>query len=167
MESTKAYQASQSSQSNQRSSQTAQSGICGTGCGTLPGKCAPLVFPYIPMQENNPERFSQQDALNAGTLFPGLYLPFHKELKTRFPANNTALSELMAIDFAIDELGLYLTTHANDAEVLNLYWSYIKLGREGRERYEEMYGPLLQTDLTPGSFKWLDNPWPWDLEGNQ
>lgn len=139
---------------------------CATGCGTLPDFCAPLVFPYVPMQENNPARYSQQDAMNAGTLFPGLHLPFHKEMKSRFPAENTALSELMALDFAIDELGLYLTTHPDDMEVLNLYWAYIKLGREGREKYEEMYGPLLQTDLTPGSFKWLDNPWPWDLEGN-
>lgn len=139
---------------------------CAPGCGTLPGFCAPLVFPYVPMQENNPARYSQQDAMNAGTLFPGLHLPFHKEMKSRFPAENTALSELMALDFAIDELGLYLTTHPDDMEVLNLYWAYIKLGREGREKYEEMYGPLLQTDLTPGSFKWLDNPWPWDLEGN-
>ena len=140
---------------------------CATGCGSLPGYCAPLVFPYIPMQGNNPPRYSQQDAMNAGTLFPELNLPFHKELKSRFPAKNTALSELMALDFAIDELGLYLTTHPNDKEVLNLYWAYIKLGREGREKYEEMYGPLLQTDLTPGSFKWLNNPWPWDLEANQ
>ena len=140
---------------------------CAAGCGSLPGYCAPLVFPYVPMQENNPPRYSQQDAMNAGTLFPELNLPFHKVLKSRFPAKNTALSELMALDFAIDELGLYLTTHANDKEVLNLYWAYIKLGREGREKYEEMYGPLLQTDLTPGSFKWLDNPWPWDLEANQ
>ena len=140
---------------------------CATGSGSLPGYCAPLVFPYVPMQENNPPRYSQQDAMNAGTLFPELNLPFHKTLKSRFPAKNTALSELMALDFAIDELGLYLTTHPDDKEVLNLYWAYIKLGREGREKYEEMYGPLLQTDLTPGSFKWLDNPWPWDLEANQ
>ena len=167
MESTKAYQTSQAGQTSQMTSQAGQTGICATGCGTLPRKCAPPAFPHIPMQENNPERFSQQDAMNAGTLFPGLYLPFHEEMRSRFPADNTALSELMALDFAIDELGLYLTTHPDDSEVLNLYWSYIKLGREGREKYEEMYGPLLQTDLTPGSFKWLDNPWPWDLEGNQ
>ena len=140
---------------------------CAAGCGSLPGACAPLVFPYVPMQENDPPRYSQQDAMNAGTLFPELNLPFHKDLKSRFPAKNTALSELMALDFAIDELGLYLTTHPDDKEVLNLYWSYIRLGREGREKYEEMYGPLLQTDITPGSFKWLNNPWPWDLEANQ
>ena len=104
--------------------------------------------------------------MQAGTLFPGLNLPFHADMETRFPAANTALSELMALDFAIDELGLYLTTHRDDQEVLALYWSYIKLAREGREKYQEKYGPLLQTDLTPGSYKWLDYPWPWDLGGN-
>ena len=45
---------------------------------------------------------------------------------------NTALGELMALDFAIDELGLYLVTHAQDQEALQLYWSYIKLARAGR-----------------------------------
>ena len=69
--------------------------------------------------------------------------------------------------WVIDELGLYLTTHPEDTEVLNLYWSYIKLGREGREAYEKQYGPILQTDVTPGSFKWLNDPWPWDLEGEK
>ena len=85
-------------------------------------------------------------------------------METKFPAVNPALAELMALDFAIDELGLYLATHPEDTEALNLYWSYIKLGREGRETYEKEYGPLMKTDLTPGSFKWLDDPWPWDME---
>ena len=139
-----------------------------SGTGSLPNGCyAPLAFPYVPMQKNDPERYSQQDALQAGTLFPGLNLPFHAQMKTKFPAVNPALSELMALDFAIDELGLYLTTHPEDTEVLNLYWSYIKLGREGRKTYEKQYGPLLKTDLTPGSFKWLSDPWPWDLEGEK
>lgn len=139
---------------------------CGTFAGSLPGVCAPMAFPYIPMQENDPPRYSQNDAMRAGTLFPGLNLPFHKEIRSRFPAENTALSELMALDFAIDELGLYLTTHPNDGEVLELYWSYIRLGQQGREKYEATYGPLLQTDITPGGFKWLNDPWPWDMGGN-
>ena len=97
-----------------------------SGVGTLPnGCCAPLAFPYVPVQKNDPERYSQQDALKAGTLFPGLNLPFHAQMKTKFPAVNTALSELMALDFAIDELGLYLVTHSQDQEALQLYWSYI------------------------------------------
>ena len=61
-----------------------------SGVGTLPnGCCAPLAFPYVPVQKNDPERYSQQDALKAGTLFPGLNLPFHAQMKTKFPAVNT------------------------------------------------------------------------------
>lgn len=139
---------------------------CGGQNGRLPGNCVAMAFPYIPMQDENPKRYDNREALQRGTLFPGLDLPFHRELKTRFPAVNTHLSELMALDFAIDELGLYLTTHRDDQEALALYWNYIRLGQEGRKRYEEMHGPLFQTDITEGSFKWLDDPWPWDEGGN-
>ena len=138
---------------------------CNFKQGSLP-ECAPLALAQTPMQCASEPAYDKRMALARGTLFPGLNLPFHAQMKTKFPAVNTALSELMALDFAIDELGLYLTTHPEDTEVLNLYWSYIKLGREGREAYEKQYGPILQTDVTPGSFKWLNDPWPWDLGGN-
>ena len=72
----------------------------------------------------------------------------------------------MALDFAIDELGLYLTTHPNDKQAQELYWGYIRLGREGRARYEESNGPLCKTAITEGGFRWLDDPWPWDKGGN-
>ena len=104
------------------------------------------------MQQQDPPRYDQREALQQGTLFPGLDLPFHKELRSRFPAANNALSELMALDFAIDELGLYLVTHADDQEVLNLYWKYIALAKEGRARYQEQYGPLTQTTVTEGGY---------------
>ncbi|MBQ9648113.1 MAG: spore coat associated protein CotJA, partial [Oscillospiraceae bacterium] len=71
---------------------------CGNGNGSLPCPCAPLAFPYIPMQENDPARYSNDDAMRAGTLFPGLNLPFHKAIRSRFPAANNALTELMALD---------------------------------------------------------------------
>ena len=87
-----------------------ESAPCPTQQGSLPGACAPLAFPYIPMQCKNPKQYDRREALQQGTLFPGLDLPFQKELKSRFPAVNSALSELMALDFAVDELGLYLTT---------------------------------------------------------
>lgn len=150
----------------QQPSPASESAACGAENGTLPGVCAPMAFPYIPMQRQNPRRYGNEQALQRGTLFPSLDLPFHRELQTRFPAANTQLSELMALDFAIDELGLYLTTHRDDQDALALYWEYIRLGREGRKKYEEMHGPIFQTDITEGSFRWLDDPWPWDEGGN-
>lgn len=138
---------------------------CGEGTGQLPA-CGALAFPYVAMQGTDPVRYDDQEALRQGTLFPGLDLPFHKELRSRFPQVDGPLLELMALDFAIDELGLYLTTHADDQQALELYWSYIRLGQEGRKRYQEKCGPLMQTDITTGSYQWLNDPWPWDGKGN-
>ena len=67
---------------------------------------------------------------------------------------------------AIDELGLYLVTHAEDQEVLALYWEYIRLAQDGRARYEAQYGPLTQTTVTEGGYRWLKDPWPWDEGGS-
>ena len=140
---------------------------CGKGKGSLPGPCAAMAFPYVPVQEANPPRYNRTEALQTGTLFPGLNLPFKEAIISNMKMTNTALAELMALDFAVDELGLYLTTHPEDIEALELYWSYIEMAKEGREKYEKMYGPLLQTTRPEdGSFSWLKDPWPWDEGGN-
>ena len=102
--------------------------------GSLPGTCASMVFPYVAMQGENPQRYNQKDALAVGTLFPGLHLTFFKETQKRMQCNNTALCELMALEFAINELGLYLDTHRNDKEALQLYTNYVTLAKEGRQR---------------------------------
>lgn len=141
---------------------------CDVTEGSLPGACASMVFPYVAMQGENPQRYNQKDALAVGTLFPGLHLPFFKETQKRMQCNNTALCELMALEFAINELGLYLDTHRNDKEALQLYTNYVTLAKEGRQRYEAAYGPLQQTAVTlSGGYTWLDDPWPWDNKGGE
>ena len=107
---------------------------CDVTEGSLPGACASMVFPYVAMQGENPQRYNQKDALAVGTLFPGLHLPSFKETQKRMQCNNTALCELMALEFAINELGLYLDTHRNDKEALQLYTNYVTLAKEGRQR---------------------------------
>ena len=42
----------------------------------------------------------------------------------------------------------------------------IALAKEGRARYQEQYGPLTQTAVTEGGYKWLNDPWPWDEGGS-
>lgn len=144
---------------------------CGVNCddknGLLPsGTCASMAFPYVAEQGCNPKRFSNIEALQEGTLFPGLALPFQKTGKTN-ALNSSDRNLLMAIDFAIDELGLYLVTHSDDKEALELYWSYIRTARDMRKKYESANGPLYQTDITEGGYDWLKDPWPWDEGGNR
>ena len=70
---------------------------CGEGTGQLPA-CGALAFPYVAMQGTDPVRYDDQEALRQGTLFPGLDLPFHKELRSRFPQVDGPLLELMALN---------------------------------------------------------------------
>lgn len=139
---------------------------CGVAEGSLPGACASMVFPYIPLQGNDPERYGQSEALAAGTLFPGLNLPFFRAVKSRLKCDNDALCELMALGFAVTEMGIYLDTHKDDREALRLFTEYAAMLKDGRARYEAMYGPLQQTGVTgKDGWNWLNDPWPWDAEG--
>lgn len=135
---------------------------CGDNCGTLP-ECAPLAVPYVPYQQTCPKRYSQADALNNGTLFPGLNLPFHLKVDARNVVNGH-LAELQALEFVLVELGLYLDTHQGDTEAFELFKQYVALEKEAREKYEAMHGPLFQKAAANEKSwaSWLKDPWPWN-----
>ena len=133
--------------------------------GRLPAM-APLANPYVPFQLENPPKYDSRKGIVRGTLFPGLDLPFMGMVnKNELPV--TPLTELQTIAFAINELALYLDTHRDDKEALDLYRSYQKMYQEGREAYEKMCGPLNHMRVGEGSYRWLDDPWPWEYAKNQ
>ena len=139
---------------------------CNFKQGPLP-ECAPLALAQTPMQQSSEPAYDRRMALARGTLFPGLDLPFKAAIQARTKLPNTALVELMALDFAVTELNLYLDTHPQDQEALGLYASYIKLAKEGREKYTAKYGPLDSAELVlEDGYTWLNDPWPWELGGN-
>jgi spore coat protein JB len=75
------------------------------------------------------------------------------------------LAELQALEFVVLELGLYLDTHQGDQEAFELFQQYAALEKEGRARYEAMYGPLTQAATAAGeSYTWLKDPWPWNFQ---
>ena len=128
--------------------------------GSLPDS-APLAMAYVPMQTSASPAYEAEDALLRGTLFPGLDLPFMGLVNRDLPS--TPLAEMMAIDFVVDELELYLDTHAEDEEAFALYQTMLSLQKEARERYARRCGPILQSDmLGMDSYAWLSGPWPWE-----
>lgn len=136
---------------------------CTDGQGPLPA-CAPLAAAYVPVQPCGSERYKASDALLKGTLFPGLDLPW-MNVSNAAPAefSGTPLGELMALGFVTHELGLYLDTHPEDGEALQLFTDYVQLMRQGRETFVARYGPLQQTQVTgENGYDWLADPWPWD-----
>ena len=78
---------------------------------------------------------------------------------------NGPLAELQALEFVLVELGQYLDTHQGDAEAFELYRQYAAMEKEGRKKYEAMYGPLYQCAAAEQESwsKWLGDPWPWNV----
>lgn len=138
-----------------------QSGRCQAGQGALPS-CAPLAYPYIPFQPENSERFDAPDALAQGTLFPSLALPLAGQNALQ-PKSGSMLDQLQALGFAVNELGLYLDTHPEDAEATSLFNQYAELYEQSMQQYEQGGGILTQLESAQsGSYQWLSQPWPWD-----
>lgn len=133
--------------------------------GRLP-PMAPLANPYVPFQMENPPRYEPRKALVRGTLFSGLDLPFMGMVnKNEKPV--TPLTELQTISFAIQELALYLDTHRDDREALEVYRGFQQLYEQCREKYEQECGPLTHMSRVNGEYRWLDDPWPWEYCKNR
>lgn len=134
--------------------------------GRLPA-CAELAVPYVPFQSDNAVTYEAKKGLIRGTLFPDLDLPFMGMINEH-EKDQTPLQELQALSFAIDELGLYLDTHASDEEALELYRKYVQLYHQGVLQYEKIFGPLskMQAGMY-GNYDWLKSPWPWEFDANK
>lgn len=134
-----------------------------TGRGRLPDG-APLAMAYVPMQQSDPEQYAAGCALIKGTLFPGLDLPYMGVSNTK-EKKPTLLHELQAMSFAIAELGLYLDTHPDDAEALQLYNQYAEQYAMVQQQAAQQGMTLTQIESAAcGSYGWLNGPWPWDYE---
>lgn len=133
--------------------------------GRLPAM-APLANAYVPFQMENPPKYEPRKALVRGTLFPGLDLPFWG-MVNKNEKNITPMTELQVMAFAIQELALYLDTHREDQEALEMYQAYQKMYHDAKKEYTEKCGPLTHHIPTEGPYRWLDDPWPWEYSKNK
>ena len=134
--------------------------------GRLPAM-APLANPYVPFQMDHPPRYEAGKGIIRGTLFPGLDLPFLGMVNTE-ELPDTPKTELQVLSFAIQELALYLDTHRDDREALELYQQYQQMYHSCMMHYTERTGPMNHKSPTSGpQYRWLDDPWPWEFAANK
>ncbi|HIZ19549.1 MAG TPA: spore coat protein CotJB [Firmicutes bacterium] len=78
------------------------------------------------------------------------------------------LRRIDGVDFAIDEMTLYLDTHPTDGRALKTLEQYRKRRAELIGEYESRFGPYVLTsnDASGSRWNWIDNPWPWDIQAN-
>jgi spore coat protein JB len=134
--------------------------------GQLPA-AAPLANPYVPFQLENPPKYDARMGIVRGTIYPGLDLPFMGMVnKNELPV--TPKSELQVLAFAIQELALYLDTHRDDHEALELYQSYQEIYHKCMNEYTRNCRPLNHLGPTTSEhYQWLNDPWPWEYAANK
>ena len=133
--------------------------------GRLPAM-APLANPYVPFQLEDPPKYEARKGLVRGTLFPGLDLPFMGKVNSKELPVST-MSDLQALAFAVQELALYLDTHREDKEALEVYRAYQTMYQKCMDEYNKTCGPLTHKTVTDGPYAWLDDPWPWEYAKNK
>lgn len=75
------------------------------------------------------------------------------------------LKEVMALDFKLYDMQLYLDTHPYDDEMIDNYESLANEAKIARKNFEEKYGPLCSINgVKNGEWAWIENPWPWERE---
>ncbi len=71
------------------------------------------------------------------------------------------LQNIRGLEFAINELALYLDTHPEDRKALCLHKKYCNELKILRDMYQKVYGPLTIT-YPCNKWRWLEEPWPWE-----
>ena len=76
---------------------------------------------------------------------------------------------IAAYDFALIEMNLYLDTHPDDREAMELMNAYRQKREELIGAYESRFGPYVVTaaDVEGPRWSWVDDPWPWDFAGKE
>lgn len=75
------------------------------------------------------------------------------------------LRQIQIHDFAMTDVSLYLDSHPTCQNGINYFQKHKAMREQAAAAYTAKYGPLTRGESLPGSWKWVENPWPWELEG--
>ncbi len=71
---------------------------------------------------------------------------------------------IRAYQFALYDIELFLDSHPNDTQAMQLRGHYMTKLRQLKDAYEQHYGTLVITknDVEESWRDWVNDPWPWD-----
>lgn len=76
-------------------------------------------------------------------------------------SRRSLLHEIMSLNFAVNDLVLYLDTHPTDSRAINMHSEYSEKVIELTAKYQKLYGPLT-VNFSSETWDWIDEPWPWE-----
>ncbi len=81
-------------------------------------------------------------------------------------SHDELLNKINSLDFARHEAQLFLDTHPDCREALDYFNRTTDMLEEYRTKYQDAYGPLVSTVSGNDSYRWVDGPWPWQLNAS-
>lgn len=93
-------------------------------------------------------------------IMPTMELPEEKKCP-RDCKREEMIMKVRELDFAVEELALYLNTHPDDRKALCLHNNYARQLKDAKDKYQRAYGPLT-SNYPCNKWRWLENPWPWE-----
>lgn len=100
-----------------------------------------------------------------GNMFLKEYVPYknYQVRKLEAKTNEEALLlRLSQMEFALNDLSLYLDLHPNDMAVFNKFREYTNEYKRYLNEFEKTYRPLCLSSINKDSYEYYKNPWPWD-----
>lgn len=77
------------------------------------------------------------------------------------------LKQIVATNFMVEDLQLYLNTHPMDREALVKFNGYVVQLHNLKQNYQSCYGMLsAHGAMSPYPWQWISEPWPWEYEAN-
>ena len=73
------------------------------------------------------------------------------------------LHKIMETDFAIYDLVLYLDTHPDDCECLEMFMKLKESCKQLKDEYAKKFGPLTFSQVNSENYwTWISDAWPWE-----
>ena len=115
-----------------------------------------------------PSKLNEIDeGFEKGNMFPELYDSYKNYKPKRIDAHNereALLLKIMMLDFAMNDLNLYLAIHPRDVDTFEKFKQIARHLKHCKEEYEQKYQVLDLCDDLGESYSWNSSPWPWEGE---
>ncbi len=126
-----------------------------------------IIF-NVKNQINKVNLFDAKDGFRCGNMFRNEYVPYKnykvKELRAD-NEENELLIRLSEMEFALNDLSLYLDLHPNDKDLYDRFKIYVNEYKNYLEEYEKNFRPLNLCSTYSNMYDYYKNPWPWDNDG--
>ncbi len=119
---------------------------------------------------------SKEDLLNSelgfrrGNMWNNEYVPYkNMEPVKVVPTSEreSLLYKIMEIDFAINDLNLFLDLHPDNQRIYEVFKKYTEECIYLKDKYAKEFGPLTLENTSANTYEWIKNPWPWDKGGSK